>query len=136
MMRLNRLSATLENEADPSLWPRFKRRRHRPGESEGTLVSLRRLSGSGGKRSKLSPDPPTVMAGSRDPDRQGVSGRGRADLPDLAVRVFRWSSGRAAVAAGWSGREGGRRVADSVEQRGPGDLPGPGFGQVQRDASG
>ena len=47
-----------------------------------------------------------------------------------------WSSGRAAVAAGWSGREGGRRVADPVEQGGPGGLPGPGLGQVQGDPAG
>ena len=42
---------------------------------------------------------------------------------------------RAGLAAGWSGREDGRRVADPVEESGPGDLPGPAFRQVQGDTS-
>lgn len=47
-----------------------------------------------------------------------------------------WSSGRAAVAAGWSGCEDWRRVVDPVEQCGPGGLPGPGVWEVQGDPAG
>ncbi len=49
--------------------------------------------------------------------------------------VFHVVPRRAAVAAGWSGREGGWRVADSVKQGSPGGLPGPGLWQMQSDPS-
>lgn len=75
----------------------------------------------------LSLDPPmgTAMLGRAWPAVCGAVWGVRLCRTSLSG-LFHCVLGRAAVAAGWSGRDNQRRVAGLLEQVGPGGLPGPG----------